>query len=401
MIPFRTRRLHLILGYACNHHCRYCVQEIHGRPSGAKKVITARTIKTIVSAANQVFPEKLKITFFGGEPLLYAKEIKEVLKAVQCQNIKWKIHTNGELLTSELVDLFNENNVHVGISHDGANVLKTRGVDVFEDRQKVELFNELNDRAIDFVVTSYTQDFYEVRSYFCDLFGNENWRLKGAFLVNPGEVPDDMLNFDFVRWEETVHKICSRAIEQIHFKTTMLPSHWESQMVLRAMGDAVNPLSENPFIRLNERCLVPHLDLKGQLSFCERFEAELKHRSSHGFDPNETNDKFTQRTIELHPNCFKCDVYPFCRGQCPVSTPVNASQQCQLLKIYYSHIHGAFRYLNAIEPSILKEAMRDSLSAEMMGSNEPTNIVWLKSSTASIDDRLHLLKISQERSDEV
>ena len=401
MIPFKTRRLHLILGYACNHHCRYCVQEIHGRPSGITKTITEKAIKTIISAANQVSPQILKITFFGGEPLLYAREIKEVLNAVQCPNIKWKIHTNGELLTSELVDLFNENNVHVGISHDGPNVLKTRGVDVFENRQKVELFNELNDRAIDFVVTSYTQDFYEVRSYFCDLLGNENWRLKGAFLVNPGEVPTDMLNYDFVQWEETVHKICSHAIEQIHFKTTMLPSHWESQMVLRAMGDAVNPLAENPFIRLNERCLVPHLDLRGQLSFCERLETELHHISSQSNNPNETEDEFTQRTADLHPHCFNCDAYPFCRGQCPVSSPVHAPQQCQLLKIFYKHINGAFRYLNAIEPSILKDALRDSLSVGMRVSHEPINIVWLKSKTASMYDRLHLLKLSQEKGDEV
>lgn len=127
-MPVRNR-IHLILGYACNHHCRYCVQELNGRPPNFTKHVSPVVFDSLNAMAKSIAPLNLRITFFGGEPLLYLPAIKEVLSNVRESNIVWKIHSNGEFLNEEVVNLFNARGIRFGLSHDGPNAIETRGID--------------------------------------------------------------------------------------------------------------------------------------------------------------------------------------------------------------------------------------------------------------------------------
>ena len=51
-------------------------------------------------ADNQNNP--LYIHFYGGEPLVYIKKIKEIVKHLDHKNIKFSIITNGSLITSKI-----------------------------------------------------------------------------------------------------------------------------------------------------------------------------------------------------------------------------------------------------------------------------------------------------------
>ena len=361
MTGLYSDRLHLILGYACNHKCRYCVQEIHGRPAGFGKQLSQNTLFIIQDRARKISPRPLKITFFGGEPLLYGKALKEILENVTEPNIRWKIHTNGALLTRDFVTLFNKHRVHVGLSHDGPAVIQTRGVDVLQSPEIIGLFNDIRDRAVDFVVTSYTQDFYALRNYFCEKFQRDDWRLKPAFLVNPSEVPADMLQWNFSAWQSTSQQMMRNAFEQL-IRHNCDPRQWESAFVTRVIGDYFHPIAESPYIRLNERCLVPHIDLSGRLSFCERLEAVLLHLDR--TNGENWNSAVIRLTDQLHRNCPNCAVFDFCRGQCPVASPRGATSQCKLLNIFYSEVSHLIDRLAETHPEILRNIIKNHFSEE-------------------------------------
>lgn len=268
-------RVHLILGYACNHHCRYCVQELNGRPPNFTKHVSPVVFESLNAMAKSITPLNLRVTFFGEEPLLYLPAIKDVLANVQEPNIVWTIHSNGELLTEEVVDLFNSRGVRFGLSHDGPNVLESRSVDVLANPRIIELFNALRNKSVNVVLTSYTQDLYAVLDYFTQTLRNNNWRFKPSFLVNASQVPKDMLRFDYPAWEKTVKRLCHRAEKQILEGRSREVRSWEAEAVSLAIGDCLCPVEDNPFIRQNERCTVMHMNCAGQISMCERLE---KHR---------------------------------------------------------------------------------------------------------------------------
>ena len=370
-----TNRVHLLLGFACNHHCRYCVQEIHGRPTGFKKTVSQKTVDILNDMARLAAPRLLRITFFGGEPLLYLPAIKDLLSRVKHPNIVWKAHSNGEYLSDEVVELFNKNNVHFGLSHDGPNVLKTRGVDVLTNPDRIRLFNRFNSKAVDFVVTSYTQDFYEVYDYFRQVLGTNDWRLKPAFLVNPSEVPEDMLQFDFDHWERTVERLCTQAKAQILARRFQEPQSWESAVLARAIGDCLDPVEDSPFVRRNERCMVMHLDLSGNISMCERLERHRLKVFTAVKDKTEFDGAFFGYTVVKHPHCDKCPAFRYCRGQCPVEDVSQAPQQCHLLQILYRHINATHKALFAEDPLALRDALLPHLSPEFRAAHGFTEIV--------------------------
>lgn len=359
-------RVHLILGYACNHHCRYCVQELNGRPPNITKRVLEQVYESLISMAREIAPLKLRVTFFGGEPLLYLPAIKEILANVTEPNIVWKLHSNGELINEEVVELFNSRGVRFGLSHDGPNVIETRGVDVLANPKTIELFNAFEHKSIDVVLTSYTQDLYKVKQWFRHTLGNSNWHFKPAFLVNPSQVPTDMLQFNYPAWEKTVQRICSRAERQIFSHESRRPDSWEAEAVCRAIGDYLCEVEESPFIRQNERCTALHMNCAGHISMCERFE---KQRIKIYQEKKGTDKDFYESINAKHPRCMDCEAREYCRGQCPVERVSLAPQQCRLLKIYYYEIHRSHVRLLEGNPEALQTALLDFLSPEYRARN--------------------------------
>lgn len=112
----------LIVTKDCNLRCKYC---------GVKKKRSYMTIK-IAQKAILIYlraPEKqkkMKIRFFGGEPLLRWSLIKDIIVFAEKESLKRKLNinfdltTNGLLLDSEKIKYFHKNNkVELIISLDG------------------------------------------------------------------------------------------------------------------------------------------------------------------------------------------------------------------------------------------------------------------------------------------
>ncbi len=103
-----SKVLVLKLGGQCNLKCKHC----H---------CLNLSFKFNNDIFNYIDSENIKrITFCGGEPLLYWNIIKMVIERYK-NTIDYKFVTNGTLLKKEMVDFCNRYNVHVFFSYDGEN----------------------------------------------------------------------------------------------------------------------------------------------------------------------------------------------------------------------------------------------------------------------------------------
>lgn len=116
-----------MLGNQCNMNCRYCMQHsLVKNPLPLQKA--SKRFYDFLRKAHEK-NNKLQVCFFGGEPLVYYNNIKEVVEKLP--GINYGLITNGRALTDEMVDFFNANKMNVTISWDGTHVMETRRYDVF------------------------------------------------------------------------------------------------------------------------------------------------------------------------------------------------------------------------------------------------------------------------------
>lgn len=339
------RRILVVLGYACNHHCRYCIQG-HEKPHSATKYVSERTINLLRLVGQIAGQGKINVTLFGGEPLLYEKALRKLIPEADHPRLNWKMHTNGELLTPEYVDFLNEYKVLVSVSHDGPNVLQTRCSDVFQNSETRALFRKLKRSRIDVLITSYAQNLIEVRKYLCEQLETEDWLMTPAFLVDPGKVPADLLDFNFEAWDETMCEVSCNALKQFERGDTSARA-WERKWFEACMYDWRYTAAESPYVRFNERCLVPHLDLAGNLSCCEQLAGNLKRMSVEKGKPwlTLTGPEVAQAVEHRHWHCKKCDAYMWCRGRCPLENVQETVQMCRLTRIFAFHMEKLRRVL--------------------------------------------------------
>lgn len=123
-----SRVVSLMLTWQCNLNCIYCFEEF----KCANKEMPLELAKKILQNEFEMFAEKqsdgkLKIEFFGGEPLLKFDVIRGVTEWIAEKKFpveyELSVTTNGTLLTSEVRDWFKnyKDYIKIVLSVDGAN----------------------------------------------------------------------------------------------------------------------------------------------------------------------------------------------------------------------------------------------------------------------------------------
>ena len=119
------KHISLNVSQSCNLSCIYCYG-VDGEYSqkGLMKTDTAfRAVDWLIE--HSMDAKDVVITFFGGEPLLNFRTIKQVVtyakeKAQQHnKDVHFSITTNGTILSKEVIEYLNENKFSVVISFDG------------------------------------------------------------------------------------------------------------------------------------------------------------------------------------------------------------------------------------------------------------------------------------------
>ncbi len=116
----------LHVAHDCNLACKYCFA-CEGHYNGSKDIMSLEVGKKAFDflVANSGNRRNLEVDFFGGEPLMNFKVVKQLvdyargLEKEHDKNFRFTITTNGVLLNDEIIDYINENMVNVVLSVDG------------------------------------------------------------------------------------------------------------------------------------------------------------------------------------------------------------------------------------------------------------------------------------------
>jgi uncharacterized protein len=167
------KTLLVVLSEKCNLNCSYC-----GVDKWSKNRIDPDLYLTEFRKLREAHPdEKIKIDFFGGEPLLQMDLIQQILDGVKHDNnIKLFMPTNGLLLTEETVKFLVDNKIEVSISFDGLwqdkNRLQLNGKGTKQRFfEKKELFKQLPNVRCHSMITKGCYNLLENHLWIRNNFG--------------------------------------------------------------------------------------------------------------------------------------------------------------------------------------------------------------------------------------
>ncbi|MEM4499957.1 MAG: radical SAM protein [Candidatus Woesearchaeota archaeon] len=143
----------------CNLRCTYCYNfnnliKEHYEPNVER---LEKIIEKIILDVNQ---RSYTFVFHGGEPLLYVKEIKELVNFINSlsKNLNFKpffsIQTNGILIDESILEFIKENRISLSISVDGPPTINQISRNIKEDDAvKLDrILNKLKDNNIPFSI---------------------------------------------------------------------------------------------------------------------------------------------------------------------------------------------------------------------------------------------------------
>ncbi len=182
-----VKALCLHIAHDCNLGCKYCFAEegeYHGRRALMSYEVGKKAIDFLI--ANSQNRRNLEIDFFGGEPLMNWKVVKQLveygrsLEEAHNKNFRFTLTTNGMLLNDEVIEFANKEMSNVVLSLDGRKEVndfmrptrneKGSSYDIIVPKfQKLAESRKGKDYYIRGTFTRYNLDFAEDVLHFADL----------------------------------------------------------------------------------------------------------------------------------------------------------------------------------------------------------------------------------------
>ena len=193
----KLHRVCVPLNLDCNLHCKYCYRD---KEKLDKIPAFTDDMKEYLGKLRPSFCEAVIAS--GGEPLLHFDKVKELFSYVP-KDVHKKIMSNGSLITQEIVDYMNENEIELHLSHDGKKTRFLRGIDVLEKSDTRDLLRQVNIIRCFAVVTRYNTDCLE--NYFDTVtkLGRIDIQYDSLPLCDVPAQHDLIDGFDYEEWFRT------------------------------------------------------------------------------------------------------------------------------------------------------------------------------------------------------
>ena len=100
----------VLLTYACNFSCVYCIEEGLRQTSSMDEAGARACVSYIERKLNELGSKSISLTFYGGEPLLNLAAVRTVARGLHDLSVRRNVpvafgfSTNGSLFTREIVD---------------------------------------------------------------------------------------------------------------------------------------------------------------------------------------------------------------------------------------------------------------------------------------------------------
>lgn len=318
-------KLNLFLGDKCNFSCSYCLQSF--KEDDYLKDLNVDTEQLVQQLSIEVKERTInKIAYWGGEPLLYFKLIKEIHEKFKSHGVYFRdarILTNGSLFTEEIVEYFNANNIYVGISiHEGFGT------------PKWDLIKKLNRWSTIYLYTGSNPDFdilskvdmlenyleHKVTPYLHWVRATDNCDTKDYFTEET-----------LVKHREFLFSLADKRLQGNE------KAYWLLQPHINKMIAKLNQNNFNGSLCINNRILT--VDIYGNKFNCHHSPIKENYIGSiikGDIELPNTNMKFAKDIQMKYVNSEECKVCPirsWCRGNCYMSN--THDMDCKLQKIKF------------------------------------------------------------------
>lgn len=325
-----TKALCLNVAHTCNLSCEYCFAS-QGKYHGDRAIMSYEVGKRAIDflLENCGFHRNLDVDFFGGEPLMDWKVVKQLVayarsKEEECnKHFRFTLTTNGMLLNDEVIDFLNKEMHNVVLSLDGRKEV--------HDHLRKTITGK---GSYDYIVPKF-QNFVKKR-------GDKEYYVRGTFTHNNVDFTNDIfhmadLGFDRLSMEPV---ICDPK-EPYALKEEDLPEIYNQYEILAKeilkreeegrgfiFYHYMLDLSEGPCIHkrisgcgsgTEYLAVTPW----GELYPCHQFVGDEAYSMGNiwdGIKTPELQDQFKETNCYSKPECKDCWAKLYCSGGCPANS---------------------------------------------------------------------------------
>jgi uncharacterized protein len=333
--------LKIQLGLTCNYSCEYCSQRFVPRADETSR----KHVESFIHKLENInFNENagLKIELWGGEPFVYWKTIKPLIKALKEKFETWKkkprysIISNGSLLTEEICDWIVENIDGFAISHDGPGQ-HVRGPDPFDDEKTAKIILDLYERmgnkmSFNTMLNAKNMSRKEIYDWFKNFTGKETLKIGEGSLVDAYDEGGISLSLNTKK-------------EHFEFRKTTFKELYEHEgdinfpVIINKINSFVNGvLSHDSAKYVGQKCSMDSeniiaVDLRGNVLTCQNVsEVSINSNNQPHLSGNLDNYDDVRITTSTHwsnrKECSDCPVLHLCRGACMFVTDEFWTKTC-------------------------------------------------------------------------
>ncbi|MCG7408971.1 thioether cross-link-forming SCIFF peptide maturase [Paenibacillus sp. ACRRX] len=324
-----VKALCLNVAHTCNLSCEYCFAS-QGKYNGERAIMSVevgqRAIDYLLEHSGH--HRNLDIDFFGGEPLMAWKVVKQIVAYARSKEKEWKkkfrftFTTNGMLLDDEVTEFLNQEMYNVVLSLDGRKEV--------HDQLRTTVTGK---GSYDHIVPKF-QDFIQKR-------GDQEYYVRGTYTQNNVDFTNDIfhiadLGFDKISMEPVIcdprepYALTEKDLPEIYHQYEILAK----EMITRSeQGKGFTfyhymlDLSEGPCIQkritgcgsgTEYLAVTP----AGELFPCHQFVGDEAYSMGNiweGITRPELQGQFKESNCYAKSACKDCWAKLYCSGGCPAN----------------------------------------------------------------------------------
>lgn len=324
--PTVVKALCLHIAHDCNLACRYCFAE-EGEYHGRRAMMTYEVGKQALDflIANSGNRKNLEVDFFGGEPLMNWKVVKDLVaygrsqEKIHNKRFRFTLTTNGVLLNDEMMEFANKEMDNVVLSIDGRREVHDfmrpfrKGAGSYDlVVPKFQKFADSRGQKKYYARGTFTRhnlDFSKDVLHLADL-GFEQISVepvvadeKEEYALKWGDVPKICEEYDKLAKEIIKREKEGRGFHFFHFMIDLTGGPCVYKR-LSGCGSGTEYLAVTPW---------------GDLYPCHQFVGEDKFLMGNvwdGVQKPEIRDEFKECNVYAKEKCLKCFARFYCSGGC-------------------------------------------------------------------------------------
>ncbi|WP_099206041.1 thioether cross-link-forming SCIFF peptide maturase [Scatolibacter rhodanostii] len=316
----------LNVAHDCNLRCKYCFAD-EGEYRGKREIMSLEVGKKAFDflVENSGTRRNLEVDFFGGEPLMNFKVVKELteyakeIKQKTGKNIRLTLTTNGMLLNDEVIEFANREMENVVLSLDGRKEVNDKMRPTANGKGSYEIivpkFKKLVESRngktyyIRGTFTNHNLDFAKDILHYADL-GFKELSIEPVvcdpseeYAIHKGDLPTILEQYDILADEMLKREEEGKGFLFYHY------------MIDLKHGPCIAKLVSGCGVGLEYLAITPN----GDIYPCHQFVGEDEFRLGNvetGIERTDIQDKFRGSHLYEKEECANCFAKFYCSGGC-------------------------------------------------------------------------------------